>query len=70
MAETGFSVARFKGDEEKAAAVYANTMPLTAEDIAETVVWTACLPEHVNVNTMEVMPTQQSFSPLNIERNG
>ena len=68
MAETSFSVARFKGDEEKAAAVYAGTTALQAEDIAESVVWAACLPEHVNINTLEVMPTQQSFSPLHVER--
>ena len=54
---------------EKAAAVYADTTPLTAEDIAETVTWAATLPEHVNVNTMEVMPTKQTFSPLLVERD-
>lgn len=70
IAETPFSLARFKGDKEKADAVYANTKPLTAEDIAETVFWTASLPEHVNINTMEVMPTKQSFSPLFVERDG
>ncbi|MAZ76639.1 MAG: NAD(P)-dependent oxidoreductase [Micavibrio sp.] len=69
IAETPFSMARFKGDEEKAAAVYANTKPLNADDIAESVFWAATLPEHVNVNTMEVMPTQQSFGPLIVERN-
>ena len=69
MAETPFSLARFKGDAEKAATIYANTTPLIAEDIAESVVWAACLPEHVNINTMEVMPTQQSFSALHIERD-
>lgn len=69
MAETPFSIARFKGDENKASAVYANTTPLTAEDIAETVVWTACLPTHVNINSMEIMPTKQSFSPLHVERD-
>ena len=69
IAETPFSVARFKGDTEKAAAVYADTTPLTADDIAETVTWAATLPEHVNVNTMEVMPTKQTFSPLHVERD-
>ncbi len=68
IAETPFSLNRFKGDAKKANAVYANTIPLTAEDIAESVFWTACLPPHVNINTMEVMPTQQSFNPLAIER--
>ncbi|MEZ5903259.1 MAG: SDR family NAD(P)-dependent oxidoreductase [Alphaproteobacteria bacterium] len=69
IAETEFSIKRFKGDTQKAASVYANTVPLTAEDVAETVFWAATLPEHVNINTLEVMPTQQSFSALNIERN-
>ena len=69
MAATDFSLNRFKGDAEKADAIYANTAPLTAEDIAETVFWTACLPAHVNINTLEVMPTKQSFSPLAVERD-
>lgn len=70
MAETTFSLQRFKGDKEKADAVYAGTQALQAEDIAETVFWTATLPDHVNVNALEVMPTQQSFSALTVERNG
>ncbi len=70
IAETSFSLNRFKGDAEKAASVYAGTIALSAEDIAETVVWAATLPEHVNINTLEVMPTQQSFSALAVERNG
>jgi 3-hydroxy acid dehydrogenase/malonic semialdehyde reductase len=70
MAETPFSLNRFKGDVEKAASVYARTTALTAEDIAESVFWAATLPEHVNINTMEVMPTKQSFSAFAIERDG
>lgn len=69
MAETPFSLARFKGDKKKADEVYAKTTPLTAEDIAESVFWSATLPEHVNINTLEVMPTKQSFSALTIERD-
>lgn len=69
MAETPFSLARFKGDQEKANAVYANTNPLTAEDIAESVFWAATLPEHVNINSLEVMPTKQSFGALAVERD-
>jgi len=68
MVETQFSLSRFKGDAEKAAAVYANTRPLKAEDIAEAVVWCATQPAHVNVNTIEIMPTTQSFGPLAVER--
>ncbi len=68
MVETQFSLARFKGDAKKADAVYANTNPLQASDIAEAVVWTATLPPHVNVNSIEIMPTTQSFGPLAVER--
>ena len=70
IVETNFALARFKGEKEKADAVYADTTPLQAEDIAETVQWAACLPAHVNVNTLEVMPTTQSFAPLHVERHG
>lgn len=66
--ETQFSKVRFKGDEEKADAVYANTKNLQAEDIAEAVFWSATLPEHVNINRLEVMATTQSFGPNPIER--
>lgn len=68
MVETQFSMARFKGDAEKAGAVYANTKPLQADDIAEAVAWVATLPPHVNVNAIEIMPTTQSFGPLAVER--
>lgn len=68
MVETQFSKVRFKGDEEKAASVYANTTPLTAEDVAESVVWASCLPPHFNINRIEMMPTVQSFGPLPVER--
>ncbi len=69
MAQTPFSLARFKGNQDKAEAVYANTTPLTAEDIAESVFWSATLPEHVNINTLEVMPTKQTFGSLVVERD-
>ena len=68
LAETPFSVNRFRGDEARAAQVYAGTTPLTADDVAEAVVWTACLPPHVNINSMELMPTVQSFAPLAVYR--
>ena len=68
MVETQFSLARFKGDEARAKAVYANTAPLTPADIADAVVWCATCPAHMNVNSIEIMPTTQSFSPLAVER--
>lgn len=67
---TEFSAVRFQGDRERAEAVYANTRPLAAEDVAEAVFWAATRPAHVNVNTIEVMPTVQSFGALPVHRNG
>ena len=69
MCETEFSLVRFKGDVERSAQVYRGTTPLSAEDIAECIVWTAALPAHVNINRLEVMPTCQSFAPTHITRN-
>lgn len=70
IVETQFSLVRFKGDKEKANSVYRDTTPLQAEDIAETVFWVSTQPEHVNINSIEVMPTKQSFNPLAIEKDG
>lgn len=68
MVETQFSAVRFKGDTEKARQVYAGTTPLTPEDVGESVFWAATLPQHVNINRIELMPTTQSFGPLAVER--
>ncbi|RJG22388.1 SDR family oxidoreductase [Massilia cavernae] len=65
---TEFSNVRFKGDDAAAAKVYEGTTPLTAKDIAETAYWIATLPPHVNVNSIELMPTCQGFAPFNIKR--
>ena len=70
MADTEFSLVRFSGDQAKADAVYAGMQPLTADDIAESVYWTATLPPHVNVNTMELMPVAQSFAGFQVARDG
>jgi 3-hydroxy acid dehydrogenase/malonic semialdehyde reductase len=68
MAETEFSAVRYGGDTAKADAVYAGMQPLTADDIAESIYWTATLPQHVNVNTIELMATAQSFAPFQVAR--
>ena len=65
---TEFSNVRFKGDDAAAARVYEGTQPLTAKDIADTAFWIASLPPHVNVNSIELMPTCQGFSPFAIKR--
>lgn len=65
---TEFSNVRFAGADDKAAAVYANTQPLTAEDVAEAVMWATSQPAHVNINVIELMPVVQSFAPFQILR--
>jgi 3-hydroxy acid dehydrogenase/malonic semialdehyde reductase len=65
---TEFSNVRFKGNDEAASKVYEGTTPLTAKDIAETAYWIATLPPHINVNSIEMMPTCQGFAPFNIKR--
>ena len=66
---TEFSVNRFGGDTTRASAVYAGTVPLTADDIAEAASWVIGLPAHVNINRMEIMPTCQAPGPLVIKRS-
>jgi 3-hydroxy acid dehydrogenase / malonic semialdehyde reductase len=65
---TEFSAVRFHGDEDRAAAVYEGVQPLTADDVAEAVFWVANLPAHVNINTLEMMPTCQAPGPLKVVR--
>jgi 3-hydroxy acid dehydrogenase/malonic semialdehyde reductase len=66
---TEFSSVRFHGDDAAAAKVYEGTIPLSADDIAESAYWIATLPRHVNINYIEMMPTCQGFSPFTIKRN-
>lgn len=68
MAETEFSLVRFHGDQDKAKAIYSGIKPLTAEDIAESVLFCLTCPPHVNVNSIELMPTNQAFSPFAVYR--
>ena len=69
MADTEFSVVRFKGDKKKADSVYSKMTPLNAQDIAEIVLWCLSRPKHVNINSVEVMPTEQAFSPFAVYRD-
>ncbi len=59
MVETEFSLVRFRGDAERAAAVYRGFQPLTAEDVADAVLYVVNAPEHVNVLDMVILPTAQ-----------
>ncbi len=64
MVETDFSLVRFRGDAERAAKVYKGVQPLTAEDVAETIVWAASRPAHVNIARILMTPVQQANSLL------
>ncbi len=66
--ETQFSAVRFKGDETRAEKVYDGTVSLKAEDVAESVVWAATLPPHVNINRLEIMATTQYPAGLTFDR--
>jgi NADP-dependent 3-hydroxy acid dehydrogenase YdfG len=60
LAETEFSLVRFKGDAARAKKMYEGTHPLVAEDIAEILVWVASRPPHVNIDEMLIKPTDQA----------
>ena len=70
MCETEFSEVRFRGDKNAAADVYQGVDALTADDIAECIYWATALPAHVNINSIEVMPVQQSFAGFAVDREG
>jgi len=60
LAETEFSIVRFKGDGARAASVYEGVVPLRAEDVADAVAWCLSRPAHVNVQSILLMPTDQA----------
>ena len=62
MVETEFSLVRFHGDEERASKVYERITPLTPEDVADTIVWTAARPAHVNIHTVVMTSIDQANS--------
>lgn len=60
MVETEFSLVRFKGDRERAAAVYKGMQPLTGADVADCIVWSVTRPPHVNIDELVVRPIAQA----------
>ncbi len=62
LAETEFSMVRFKGDAKKADAVYKGYVPMNADDIADVVSYVVSLPAHMNINDVEITPTAQANS--------
>ena len=64
MVETDFSLVRFHGDSERAEKVYKGLTPLTPEDVAETIVWAASRPAHVNIARVMMTSVHQANSLL------
>jgi len=69
MAETEFSDVRFDGDTGRAKDVYKGVKPLSADDVADVVVYVAGLPDHVNILDVVMMPTAQRAATL-VHREG
>ena len=64
MVETEFSLVRFKGDAEKASAVYKGVQPLTADDIADMILYVLSTPDHVVIADMVVFPKAQASATV------
>ncbi|MBI4417964.1 MAG: SDR family oxidoreductase [Ignavibacteriales bacterium] len=69
LVETEFSKVRFRGDEEKAKVVYQNLKPLEPDDVADTVVFCASRPPHVQVAEVIILPTAQASTTM-VHRKG
>jgi len=70
MAETEFTVVRTHGDQAASDTLYSGANPMTADDIAEQILWVASLPAHLNINRLEVMPVSQSYAGFQVARAG
>jgi NADP-dependent 3-hydroxy acid dehydrogenase YdfG len=66
---TEFSNIRFHGDLDTAASVYENCQPLKPQDIAESVRWVLSQPDHVNINSLEIMPVCQAPAGLSVYKD-
>ncbi len=64
-----FSLVRFAGDQSRADSVYQGITPLNPDDIAETAAWLISLPQHMNINRIEMMPTCQANAAFAVKRS-
>jgi len=64
MVETDFSLVRFRGDAGRAAKVYKGVKPLTAEDVADVILWAVTRPEHVNIARVSLSSADQANTLL------
>ncbi len=69
MVETEFTLVR-TGSQAASDTLYGNANPMTADDIAQTLLWVAQQPAHLNFNSIELMPVSQSFAGFQVAREG
>ena len=70
MVETEFTLVRNGGNQAASDALYAGANPMTADDIADVILYVATLPPHLNINALELMPVSQSWAGFAVERDG
>ena len=68
MVETEFTLVR-TGSQDASDRLYHGADPMTGEDIANTILWVAQLPPHLNINRIELMPVSQDFAGFRVARN-
>ena len=68
LSESEFTLVRTGGNQAAYDALYNGAEAIQPEDIAETLLWIAQLPAHLNVNSLEIMPVRQSWSPFAVNR--
>ncbi|MFK3777805.1 SDR family oxidoreductase [Agrobacterium sp. NPDC089420] len=68
MCETEFTLVRTGGNQDASDNLYKGVNPITADDIANTIYWVASQPRHININSLELMPVNQSFAGFQVHR--
>lgn len=68
MAESEFTLVRTHGNRESYDQLYRGAKAMQPDDIADTLLWIAQLPPHMNINSIELMPVSQSFAPFQVDR--
>ncbi|MCZ7449371.1 SDR family oxidoreductase [Agrobacterium rhizogenes] len=68
MCETEFTLVRTGGNQEASDNLYKGVNPITADDVANTIYWVASQPKHININSLELMPVNQSFAGFQVYR--
>ncbi|MFP3344325.1 SDR family NAD(P)-dependent oxidoreductase [Halomonas sp. SIMBA_159] len=68
LSESEFTLVRTGGDQQAYQQLYEGAEAIQPEDVAETILWLANLPAHLNINHLEVMPVTQSWSPFSVYR--